>query len=109
MVSIKKAPVVSKKPFFQSFSTDFNFLQVESIAVIMSNQTFPITGIPLVPGQPLPTRQEVTTWYQNDANSHQVSLFMQALTVFMNVPIEERLSYFQIAGSSRETHLKCTA
>lgn len=75
----------------------------------MSSQTFPITGIPLVPGQPLPTRQEVTTWYENDASSHQVSLFMQALTAFMSIPIEERLSYFQIAGSSRETHLKCTA
>ena len=61
--------------------------------------TYPITGIPVGPTQPIPTRQEITSWYENDANKYQVSLFMQAMTVFMEAPVEERLSYFQVAGT----------
>ena len=56
----------------------------------MLTETYPITGIPLVPGRPLPTRQEITAWYNNDDNKHQVSLFMQSLAQFKAMPIEER-------------------
>ena len=55
-------------------------------------------GIPLVPGAGLPLRQEITAWCNNDANKYQTSLFMQALTIFKQVPVNQRLSFFQIAG-----------
>ena len=64
----------------------------------MSEPTYPITGIPLVPGAGLPLRQEITAWYNNDANKYQISLFMQALKKFKQVPVDQRLSFFQIAG-----------
>ena len=64
----------------------------------MSEPTYPIVGIPLVPGAGLPLRQEITAWYKEDANKYQISLFMQALTVFKEVPVADRLSFFQIAG-----------
>ena len=68
----------------------------------MAGKTYPITGIPLELGQQIPTRQEITAWYKNDANKYQVSLFMQALTKFKEEPVEKRLSYFQIAGMSSQ-------
>lgn len=61
-------------------------------------QTYPIIGIPVESSQPIPTRQEITSWYGNGLGYH-VSLFMQALTAFMEIDIEERLSYFQVAGT----------
>ncbi|OCL09390.1 Di-copper centre-containing protein [Glonium stellatum] len=64
----------------------------------MSEPTYPITGIPLIPGEGLPLRQEITAWYNNDANKYQISLFMQALTIFKKVPVDQLLSFFQIAG-----------
>lgn len=64
----------------------------------MSEKTYPITGIPLVPGAGLPVRQEITAWFNNDAKKYQVSLFMQALTKLEELPTGERLSFFQIAG-----------
>jgi hypothetical protein len=67
----------------------------------MSHETYPITGIPRVPGQPLPLRKEITAWYNDSENNKfQISLFMQALARFKGIAVEERLSYFQIAGSS---------
>ena len=64
----------------------------------MSQSTYAITGIPLVPGQPLPTRKEITGWYNNDENALQVSLFIQALTAFQKIPVTDQLSYFRVAG-----------
>ena len=66
----------------------------------MSDQTFAIMGIPLVPGQPLPTRQEITEWINNYSNKYQVSLFLRATTAFMGLDITQKLSYFQVAGTS---------
>ena len=64
----------------------------------MAEQTYPITGIPLVPGAPLPVRQEITAWYTNSDNKYQVSLFVQALQIFKGIHVTERLSFFQVAG-----------
>jgi hypothetical protein len=65
----------------------------------MSQPTYPIQGIPLVLGQPLPLRQEITAWFDNyEQNKYQISLFIQALDRLKKVPIEELLSFFQIAG-----------
>ena len=66
----------------------------------MANGYYPIEGIPLAPGQALPTRQEITAWYNTSDNKYQVSLFMQALTVFKGLDIHEKLSYYQIAGKT---------
>jgi tyrosinase len=64
----------------------------------MSDSTYAIAGIPLVPGQSLPTRKEITAWYSNEENALQVSLFMQALTNFITIPVTDQLSYFRVAG-----------
>ena len=61
-------------------------------------QTYPIIGIPVASSQPTPLCQEITSWY-GDGLGHQVSLFMQALTAFVEIDIEKRLSYFQVAGT----------
>ena len=69
----------------------------------MAEETYPIKGIPLIPGRDIPVRREITDWYQDKNSKYQVSLFLQSLTILMEKPIEERLSYFQIAGiSSRD-------
>jgi hypothetical protein len=65
----------------------------------MSALTYPITGIPLIPGEPLPTRKEISLWYSDSANKYQVSLFMHAMITFKSTPIEELLSFFRVAGT----------
>ncbi|KAL3426473.1 hypothetical protein PVAG01_03264 [Phlyctema vagabunda] len=60
-------------------------------------KTYPITGIPIV-GSDIPTRQEITSWVNNEENKYQVSLFMQAMTEFKKRDIKELLSFFQVAG-----------
>ena len=68
--------------------------------IIMAEETYPIEGIPVVPGQDIPVRREITDWYEDENSKYQVSLFLQSLTILMKKPVEERLSYFQIAGMS---------
>jgi hypothetical protein len=46
----------------------------------MAESTYPIRGIPVPQGSPIPTRQELTRWFDNPDNAIQVSLFIQALT-----------------------------
>ena len=62
--------------------------------------TYPIKGIPLVPDQAIPLRREITAWSDDAKNKKQKSLFIQSLAKLQAKPIEERLSYFQIAGWS---------
>ena len=61
-------------------------------------ETYPIKGIPLVSGQEIPVRCEITAWSNDEKNKSQVSLFIQSLAKLQAKPVEERLSYFQIAG-----------
>lgn len=64
----------------------------------MPTSTYPIVGIPTQTGQPLPLRQEITAWANNDDNRYQVSLFLRALANLKAKPVEEQLGFFQIAG-----------
>jgi hypothetical protein len=68
-------------------------------------ETYPITGIndgidPQSGATPL--RLEVDDWYLSKAEDHvrQVSLFILALRSFQQASVEDKLSYFQIAGES---------
>ena len=65
----------------------------------MSNETYPIVGIPVQDGQPLPLRQEITAWANNEGNDYQLSLFLRSLAKLKDKPVEEKLGFFQIAGS----------
>ena len=68
----------------------------------MTEQTYPITGIPTGSLKPTPLRQEVSTWWDlNDPekNKLQVSLFVQALTIFKTMSIQDKLSYYQVSGA----------
>jgi tyrosinase len=64
--------------------------------------TYAIKGIPLPkhpdPHHPIPVRQEITSWYSNPDNAIQVSLYIQALSRFQQLPIDKKVSYFQVAG-----------
>lgn len=68
----------------------------------MSIQSYAIKGIPLPakpdPHHPIPLRKEVTTWASDPENAVQLSLFIQALIKFQQVPHTDQLSYYQIAG-----------
>ena len=66
----------------------------------MSKSTFPIVGIPTPEGHPIPLRQEITAWADDRENAHQVSLFLRALIKIKDLPVEDQLGYFQIAGLS---------
>lgn len=68
--------------------------------ILEVEDTYPIKGIPLVPGQEIPVRCEITAWSDDKKNKTQVSLFIQSLAKLQAKPVEERLSYFQIAGWS---------
>ncbi|KZS90419.1 Di-copper centre-containing protein [Sistotremastrum niveocremeum HHB9708] len=65
------------------------------------NNTYPITGIQegLGPaaGQ-VPLRQEIDAWSQNPANATQVNLFILAMARFQNLKVEDKLSFWQVAG-----------
>ena len=58
-----------------------------------------ITGIPVPQGQKTPFRREVTEWWNDPNTWMQRTLFIKALTNLQEVPIDQELSYYQIAGS----------
>ncbi|MCJ1389657.1 hypothetical protein MMC18_002514 [Xylographa bjoerkii] len=67
----------------------------------MAEQTYPITGISTGSRKPAPLRCEISSWWDlknKEKNKYQVSLFIQALAKFETMKVEEKLSYFQIAG-----------
>ena len=64
----------------------------------MDPLTFPIVGIPTIPGQPLPLRQEIGAWAEDPNNAHQLSLFLRAVSKIKSMPVEAKLGFFQIAG-----------
>lgn len=59
----------------------------------MSSPTYPITGITTGGVQP---RRELNTWAKQ--NPIQLSLFIQALRIFVSMDINDQLSYFRVAG-----------
>lgn len=66
------------------------------------SSTFPIVGIKAGQGTDgkVPIRRDVDEWWlSNDAvDINQKSLFLQAMSFFQQIDVEEKLSYFQIAG-----------
>jgi hypothetical protein len=70
--------------------------------------TYPITGILKdlgpAPNQ-VPLRQEVDAWFTNPENKIQVNLFLLALKSFQEMPADDMLSYFQVAGQIRKRSL----
>ncbi|KAH0556229.1 hypothetical protein GP486_005845 [Trichoglossum hirsutum] len=70
----------------------------------MTEPTYPIRGIPVPSGSPIPVRQEITSWYGDQNNAVQVSLFIQALTKFEKIDFKEKLSYFQVFTDSLSCH-----
>lgn len=64
----------------------------------MSNHTYPIVGIPVQQGKPLPVRQEITAWASDPANLYQVSLFIYALKCLKEKPVDDMLGFYQVAG-----------
>jgi hypothetical protein len=59
---------------------------------------YPITGIPVDPGAPVPNRLEITTFVNDGTKQIQVSLFIRALTTFQKMDITQMKSYFQVGG-----------
>ncbi|KAM0421046.1 hypothetical protein ACHAPT_011117 [Fusarium lateritium] len=65
---------------------------------ISSDVQFKTQNIPYAPG--MPARREISTLFPSDdpATRKQWTLFILALEKFKNMPINDRLSYFQVAG-----------
>lgn len=75
-----------------------------------SNPTYPITGIQdgLERGSPdreVPLRVEIDDFYIQDKYATQRSLFLLAMAYFQTeIDYNEKLSYFQIAGTFTHSH-----
>jgi tyrosinase len=59
---------------------------------------YDIKGIPVRPGQKTPCRYECSVWATNSDDNIQVSLFIRALQMMYGAPIDDPLSFFQIAS-----------
>lgn len=64
--------------------------------------TYPIVGVKAGSGAngAVPIRRDVDEWWLSTtvADVNQKSLLIQAMTIFQNMTVTEKLSYFQIAG-----------
>lgn len=74
----------------------------------MATDHYAITGIPQVQGVTPRPRREISAWYNDPSSSQEVSLFIQALTIFqMMNPLtdpQKEISYYRIAGMILPTH-----
>ncbi|KAI1390406.1 uncharacterized protein F4822DRAFT_401841 [Hypoxylon trugodes] len=59
---------------------------------------YPIEGISVEPGQPLPVRRDCNEWAKDHENNIQVSLFIRALQKLYDLPYDQDLSFSRIAG-----------
>lgn len=68
----------------------------------MATDSYPITGVPLAEGVSPRPRREVNAWYNDQSSTEEVSLFIQALTIFQQMdPLshpQKEISYYRIAG-----------
>lgn len=62
----------------------------------MTQTSYAITGVKTDGATVVQPRQEVNAWANN--NPRQLSLFIQALTAFYSMTLDDQLSYFRIAG-----------
>lgn len=67
-----------------------------------SNVQYLTTNIPYTPG--MPVRRELTDWFQqmqdtgDEILQRQWTLFVLGLERFKSLPVDDKLSYFQVAG-----------
>ena len=61
---------------------------------------YPIQGIKVPSGQPLPSRMNFNDWSANHEQSISVSLFIRALQRWYSMEYADMLSYFRISGKS---------
>ena len=77
-------------------SVSFTFLTLPNTMV------YAITGIPPVQDVPPRPRRDISTWYNDRSSEKEVSLFIQALTIFQKMdPLtdpQKEISYYRIAG-----------
>lgn len=68
----------------------------------MATGTYPITGIPVPQGQPIPTRPEINQLSSgsNPRLKKQLSLYIRALSELQRKPVEDKLGFYQLAGWS---------
>ncbi len=68
----------------------------------MAANTYAITGIPKAQDVPPRPRRDISAWYNDPSSSKEVSLFIQALTIFQKIdPLTDpqgEISYYRIAG-----------
>ena len=67
-------------------------------AMAANESPYPIQGILVPPGQPLPLRRNFNDWSTNYEQSISVSLFIRALQQWYSMDYDKMLSYFRIAG-----------
>ena len=67
---------------------------------------YPIQGVPVRPGQPLPLRMNFNDWSSNHEKSISVSLFIRALQMWYDMDYEKMLSYFRIAGQPVRSNVR---
>ena len=69
-----------------------------------AHDTYPITGVPLKkpppPNGAVPLRKNVNDWYRSkdEQDVIQVKLFLLALIKFEGLDVNDKLSFFQVAG-----------
>ena len=65
------------------------------------SKSFPITGIKVPAGNPIPERPDIDIWFSKRTSRHeslQLSLLVRALTILMDKNPDDELSFFSIAG-----------
>ncbi|TQV94394.1 hypothetical protein V2A60_002576 [Cordyceps javanica] len=89
-------------PGWEIFATN-GYLVID---IAEDNRPVPILPIGLDTTQPIPPRRNVHEWYKESKTNHQtgleVSLFIRALNFFQQLPPEDQLSYYRIAGIHNE-------
>ena len=68
---------------------------------------YPIQGVAVPSGQPLPSRMNFNDWSANYEQSISVSLFIRALQRWYSMDYSNMLSYFRTAGESPPYHESC--
>ena len=78
----------------------------------MTSERYAITGVPRVRGASPRPRREIDAWYNDQGSREEVSLFIQALTIFQRMdPLthpQREISYYRIAGKLHPLLCQCS-
>lgn len=79
----------------------------------MSSKSYPIKPLPLPehpdPEHPIPLRREISELSLDPNGAIQLSLFLRALRIFMDMPdLDDQLTYFRIAGEHAHLDIRKT-